>query len=467
VGLIDSQGDVVIYLDELGHIDAAIKNKSHARVFQQDEIGQTCLFAFDESKRMLAVCASDRVCHCFSGLFHDADQGSQMQLHILAFDEELKSLGGPGTTIDLLPFYDTGISIVHACFVHGSEEILFVDSRAQAKIFSFITLQLKYFQFFLSSRTRTFLMLLSRPASLQLSQIPRAIYSSPDGSCVLTVQEKDGVSTLTAYHWSTFASTNGISVSVPDFPVDLNAALLTSITDRDNVHLIGLDLKSRSCRSVILGITRKVTEFAFQERGSKAPSSHGKHTVPNSLIDCHADIWKRFPVVPAVMRHTITPSSERQHKTLVFITDSDGRHLSSHFSNLIHSFEGESQKPTGDELRGISVSARTFPSFAHQFLSSPDWPVSRFRAGEWLADLLCLIPIHIATTHDNGFVPIKDGVESAKLEKSLLGAGVSKIVDSLSLGWYESIFQSYWASKVRISLANFPVQPSLYHLMPI
>jgi hypothetical protein len=390
-----------------------------------------------------------------------------MQLHILAFDEELKSLGGPGTTIDLLPFYDTGISIVHACFVHGSEEILFVDSRAQAKIFSFITLQLKYFQFFLSSRTRTFLMLLSRPASLQLSQIPRAIYSSPDGSCVLTVQEKDGVSTLTAYHWSTFASTNGISVSVPDFPVDLNAALLTSITDRDNVHLIGLDLKSRSCRSVILGITRKVTEFAFQERGSKAPSSHGKHTVPNSLIDCHADIWKRFPVVPAVMRHTITPSSERQHKTLVFITDSDGRHLSSHFSNLIHSFEGESQKPTGDELRGISVSARTFPSFAHQFLSSPDWPVSRFRAGEWLADLLCLIPIHIATTHDNGFVPIKDGVESAKLEKSLLGAGVSKIVDSLSLGWYESIFQSYWASKVRISLANFPVQPSLYHLMPI
>jgi hypothetical protein len=69
----------------------------------------------------------------------------QMQLHIFVFDEELKSLRGLGTAIDLLPFYNPGVSIVHACFVHGSEEILFVDSSAQARIFSLITLQPKYF----------------------------------------------------------------------------------------------------------------------------------------------------------------------------------------------------------------------------------------------------------------------------------------------------------------------------------
>ena len=153
--------------------------------------------------------------------------------------------------------------------------------------------------------------------------------------------------------------------------------------------------------------------------------------------------------MPAVKRHTITSSSERQQKSLVFVTNCDGRPFSSHFSDLIHTFERASRKPTGDELRGISVSALTFPSFALQFLSSPDWPVSRFRAGEWLADLLCLIPIQIAITHENRFVPLKDGVVSADLERSLLGAEVNKIVDSLSLGWYESIFQYYWASKVR------------------
>jgi len=38
---------------------------------------------------------------------------------------------------------------------------------------------------------------------------------------------------------------------------------------------------------------------------------------------------------------------------------------------------------------------------------------------------------------------------SADHEHSLLGAEVSQIVDILSLGWYESIFQSYMAHKVR------------------
>jgi hypothetical protein len=281
---------------------------------------------------------------------------------------------------------------------------------------------------------------------------------------VLLVQEENGVSTLTAHHWSTFASTGDvISVTLPHFPVDLNAALLTSIFNRNNIHLIGLDLQSRSCRSVVLDITCKAPKFSFQKRRLKVPSGHGKYNVRNCLIDCHADIWTRFPIVPVVKRRTITSSNERQQRTLVFVTNGDGRRFSSHFSDLIRTFEKASRKPTGDELRGISVSSRTFPSFAHELLTSPDWTVSRFQAGEWLADLLCLIPIHIATTLKGRFVPLKDGVVSAQLEKSLLGAEVNKIVDSLSLGWYESIFQ-YWGSKVNISLSNFSERLSQYRL---
>ena len=294
-----------------------------------------------------------------------------------------------------------------------------------------------------------------RPASLRLPQIPRAIYSAPDGSCVLVVHDEGGERTITAYHWSTFASTRGISVTLPDCPIDLDAALLTSIVNRSNIHLVGLDLDSRSCRSVVLDITRKATEFTFQERRSKGSSRHGgKQTVHNCLIDCHSDVWTRFPVVPAVKRHTITSSSERRQKTLMFVTDDHRRPFSSHFSDLISAFEKTSRKPTGDELKSIVVSARPFALFTQEFLTGPDWPVSRFRAGEWLADLLCLIPIHIAITHENRFVPLKDGVVSPQLEKSLLGAEVNRIVDSLTLGWYESIFQSYWASKVRYPICR-------------
>ena len=293
-----------------------------------------------------------------------------------------------------------------------------------------------------------FLTLHHRPASLQLPQVPLAVYSSPDGSCALVIQYKEGESTVTAYHWTKFASTDGISITLPDFPVDLEAALLTTIVNRDNVHLIGLDLTAQTCRSVIFAITCKVTESAFQEEASKALTSHGKATAHNCLIDCHSDVWTRFPVVAAVKRRTITSSSERQGRTLTFVTDDDQRPFSSYFSDMIRRFTKASRKPTGDVLKGISVSARTFLSFVRTFLSSPEWQVSRFRAGEWLADLLCLIPIHIAVTHENRFVPLKDGVQSAQLETSLLGAEVSHIVESLSIGWYESIFQSYWATKV-------------------
>ena len=278
--------------------------------------------------------------------------------------------------------------------------------------------------------------------------MPRAIYSGPDGSCLFVVQDQDGQRTITAYHWSTFASTSGITVTLPDFPVDLDAALLTSIINRNNIHLVGLDLHSQSCRSVVFDITRKATKFVFQQR-PKGSSLHVKRSVHNSLIDCHRDVWTRFPVVPAVKRNTITSSSQRRQKTLVFVTDDDRRPFSSHFTKMISAFERSSRKPTGGELNSIEVSARTFFSFTQDFVSSPDWPASRFRAGEWLADLLCLIPIHIAITRENRFVPLKDGVVSLQHEQSLIGADVSQIVDSLSLGWYESIFLSYWASKVR------------------
>ena len=74
-----------------------------------------------------------------------------MQLHVFVFDEELKSLRGLGAPIDLSPFYSPGVSITQACFVHGSEEILFIDSSAQARVFSLITLQPKYLRSLLSS----------------------------------------------------------------------------------------------------------------------------------------------------------------------------------------------------------------------------------------------------------------------------------------------------------------------------
>jgi hypothetical protein len=233
-------------------------------------------------------------------------------------------------------------------------------------------------------------------------------------------------------------------LGVPEFP--LEGAVLTSMVSRGRVFFLGLDINAQAVKSVAIDIT-KLAELMFKEKGNK----HTLNTRPtqhNCLLDCHAEVWTRFPVLPAVKRRTITSLSERRKKTLTFIAEDHTRPFASYFSDLVETFEKTMRKPTGDELSGIKVSAAQFGSFWDKMLSVSDWKVSRYRVGEWLVDLLCLIPIHIAVCRENRFIPLANGVLSAELERSLLGAEVNQIVDRLSFGWYESIFQSYLALKV-------------------
>ena len=220
---------------------------------------------------------------------------------------------------------------------------------------------------------------------------------------------------------------------------------------RGNVFLMGLDVDAQCVKSIAVDITRNVTEFMFKERGSKHPSKKStRQTVNNSMLDCHAEVWTRFPIVAAVGRQTITSSSERCRKSLTFITENPKQPFSSYFSDLIQKFEKATRKPAGDELRRIEIFAADFGLFQSKVIQDPNWNVSRYRFGEWLVDLLCLIPIHIAVCRENRFIPLADGILSSELEQSLLGAEVNKIVDKLSFGWYESIFKSYMALKVYI-----------------
>ena len=51
----------MILLEHLSSIDGAIQSRSYSKFFHKDKIGEICLFAFDESTRLLAVYASARV----------------------------------------------------------------------------------------------------------------------------------------------------------------------------------------------------------------------------------------------------------------------------------------------------------------------------------------------------------------------------------------------------------------------
>ena len=222
------------------------------------------------------------------------------------------------------------------------------------------------------------------------------------------------------------------------------------MVSRGCIFLVSLDVDSGYVRSIAIDITKKVTEFVFKKGGGRnVPIKGEHHTLYNSVLDCHKEVWTRFPVVPAVKRRTVTSLSERHQKSFTFITEDHTRPFDSYFSELVQTFERTVKKPTGEELRRIKVSAAQFGTFQENVVAvRSEWDVSRYRAGEWLVDLLCLIPIHIAVCRENRFVPLADGVLSSDLERTLLGAEVNQIVDKLSFGWYESIFQSYLATKV-------------------
>jgi len=292
-----------------------------------------------------------------------------------------------------------------------------------------------------------------RPASLKLPRLPSTIYSSPDGSCLLTSTIDDDSLSIRSYHWNTFGSTEGIHLQV--MIPSRSTLVLTSLLNRNVVHLVSLDADAHICRSVALDIKGKVTEFMFKEKGAKRSSGgDGAATIHNCLVDCHADVWTRFPVIPAVRRQIFTTSSKRLSRRLSFVTDSNHDAFEPHFSDLIRSFEKNTKKPTGEELKAIRVQALSFDILLPEITRDTVWSVNCLKVGEWLLDLLCLIPIHLAITRENRFIPLKDGVFSAELEKTLLGAEVTHIVDTLSLGWYESLFQSYMASKVGCPLKS-------------
>jgi hypothetical protein len=132
-----------------------------------------------------------------------------------------------------------------------------------------------------------------------------------------------------------------------------------------------------------IDIRRKDTEVIFQGTGGNNASKNGSgRTLHNIFLDCHMEVWTRFPVLPAVKRRTITSFSGRCPKSLTFITENPTLLFASYFSDLVQGFVERTRNPTGDELRHIKVSATDFESFCDKTAFDPSWNVSRYRVGE-------------------------------------------------------------------------------------
>ncbi|KAG8994929.1 hypothetical protein FRB90_000300 [Tulasnella sp. 427] len=321
-------------------------------------------------------------------------------------DLESSAIHGRGSPFNLLPWYD-GVTpeISHAAFFSGSNDLCLVESSGRIRVLSIA-----------QQNFRSVLTILHRV--------------------------KNGPRTLRVFHHASFGSNaGGILNTLPESFSGVDAFSITSIAERGNVFILGLDSSRTTIVSARVEISRKEIEYQFRAK-QEGPRQHsGKVSASNTLVTCFSEVWERFPVAAAIQRETIS-REDRQPSSLTFVCDAHKPYFTSYFLKMITAFEESSKKPTGHRLASIQLSSSSFDDLVWETPSS-----SNFKAGEWVVELLCLIPIHIAVTDENRLIPLKDGVRDPALERELLGADVSSIIDSISLGWYESILSVYMASK--------------------
>ncbi|KAG8690825.1 hypothetical protein FRC11_008866 [Ceratobasidium sp. 423] len=391
--IVEGPSQFDIYIDDNVRLPRVIEQGNPKRSIKYDRLGDPsqCLFAFDEVTRLLAI-------------FHNTDsKGPELSLY--GFDEILTSVQARGSSFCLKEWYDTEAKINKICFVSGFEEICLIEACGRARVLSLVTLNF-------------------RPASVQIPGSVVDAFSAPDGSCLLVSAAVENQSPLEhkllVFHWASFGATqSGISPTV--LPSSNVGRVVTSFEGRNHIHLVSFSPQTMATTSVALLIKQKATEFSFRSNQTNSSTS-STETVNNCLIDCHMDVWTRFPVAPAVTRATLS-SLGREPRKLVFASSLSMQPVVNYFSRMITKFERSTCKPIDTELRSMSVVA----------LSDP------------FEVLVQNLPL--AITRDNRFIPLKDGVWDPEHERSLLGADVPAIINSLSIGWYESLFQSYMATK--------------------
>ncbi|CAE6383409.1 unnamed protein product [Rhizoctonia solani] len=369
--------------------------------------GPKCFFAFDQGTRYLAV----------------VHGGNDLQVTVFEFDEQFSSLRKHRLPIDLAEWYDEPPEISGVCFQTGRPELCLIESSGRVRVLSLVR--------------RMFC-----GAPLEIDRPIVDVFPAPDGSCLLVTVPGDASSDpdrLLAFHWQSFGP-NQQGIDAAEVPKSDTRRVGTRFYGRGRIHVIYFTAPDAIIASTALQVKQKTTEFAFLSENDGSAEERGVQTLNNSLIDCHLEVWTRFPVVPAVTRDTLI-SVSRQPRRLILVSSEALPQAAAYFQRMVSTLRNTTNKPVGEDLVETIVTSTN----SAKFESFED--ISEFKLGSYFVELICLIPLHLAITLDNKFMPLKDGVWDPDYESSLVGATIAEVKDALSLGWYESIFRSYMAKK--------------------
>jgi hypothetical protein len=235
--------------------------------------------------------------------------------------------------------------------------------------------------------------------------------------------------------------------SVVDLPLNFKYLefLQTSRINNQQTHLISLDLQNGCLNSLLVKITLDKAQFSFQKKCTREKSLALQKTNLNDLINAYKLMFEKYSI-----DNCIDPKKSRPLSLKIVLDIDDIEEYDEKFEEYItRMFEDlkYSTKKPASILRKFSTSVIIFQELDVENADFQNFS-SEYQLGEWIIQLCCLIPIQIAVTRNNLFLPLKDGLSSN--ENYLTGRNADIISKKISFGWYEGIFKHFGNKKVKV-----------------
>ncbi|KAF8305258.1 hypothetical protein DL93DRAFT_2160360 [Clavulina sp. PMI_390] len=422
---------ITLYLGKDDDLGRAISSQNFKKRWDLTTFGEGYLFAFNESKQLFALYSTlhNRLYPFAIDDHFTIRPRPEIDLRPwLSVREEYENvltitpLSGPK------PISDKGVvvTIDHLPSSHAKSNQWL--SHVAAKIIS-ITLRLAL------AMAPGF----GLPNSLRLPFVPNATYSALDGSCLvfLCTNEETNIMDIRVYPSHPFGTEQEPSLSAS---LALSGGVIASFLPGSNVYLVAWSLSQNQLTGM-----RFKADVSLQQ--VLAPRPTQSSDIPcdashNSIVDVHSNIWTMFPVTSILTR--TSPAVQSAPPLLKFMTSSPERLVLRYFAKMIRMFENATLKPTKGRLHALKIlkiNNALPPNERYRCY------VTTYLAGKWLIDLLALVPIQIAIVSGNCFIPLRDGLASEELEYQPESSDIVKITNNITLGWYESIFSFYGATK--------------------
>ncbi|CAG8505503.1 11510_t:CDS:10 [Funneliformis caledonium] len=168
----------------------------------------------------------------------------------------------------------------------------------------------------------------------------------------------------------------------------------------------------------------------------------------NGLIDAYKLMFEKYPVDSCVDPEQNRPLNL---KIVLDLENNDNieeydEKFKEYISEIFKDLKSSTKKPS-TVLKKFSTSVITFKELDIKNVKFQKYS-SKYKLGDWIIQLCCLIPIQIAVARNNLFLPLRDGLFS-NVEFDGLGH-VNNIAENISFGWYEGIFKHFGDKKVKV-----------------